>query len=136
MEQNQAPLCDRGQIQMLAYAYMGDALYDAFVRVRLIRRHPGETAHQLHLRAVRVVRCGAQAKTALGILDSLTPQERDIFRRGRNAKSATVPKNADVGEYRLATGFEALLGYLHLHGNGERLQEILALCEAQGWEDE
>ena len=41
-----------------------------------------------------------------------------------------------MSEYRLATGFEALLGYLHLHGNGERLQEILALCEAQGWEDE
>ncbi len=120
---------------MLAYAYMGDALYDAFVRDRLIRRHPGGDGPPAHLRAVRVVRCGAQAKTALGILDSLTAGA-DIFRRGRNAKSPTVPKMLTWANTGWPPALRPSWATCICTGNGERLQEILALCEAQGWEDE
>ncbi|MBE5780275.1 MAG: ribonuclease III [Clostridiales bacterium] len=130
------PLKDEGQIQMLVYAYMGDTVYDLFVRERLIHQHPLETAHGMHRRAVALVRCGAQARTLAAIDSRLSEDEKDIVRRGRNAKSPSVPKNADVREYRLATGFEALLGYLYLHGRQERLQEILQFCEELGWREE
>ena len=74
--------------------------------------------------ATKYVRASAQSYAYRAIEDMLTDDEKYIFRRGRNAHPATVPKNADVGDYRTATGFEALLGYLYLSGENERLCEI------------
>jgi ribonuclease-3 family protein len=82
---------------------------------------------QIHLDTVEVVKSENQARIIKQIYDQLTPAEQDIVRRGRNSKS-TPPKNADVQEYRLSTGFEALLGYLYLKGDEERLHYLVELA--------
>ena len=108
----------------LILAYIGDTVYDMFVRTYLV--HTEEVSvHQLHTMAVSYVKAAAQSDTLLMIERFLTEEERDVVRRGRNAKSGTIPKNAEVAEYRRATGFESLLGYLFLTGQEERLVEIL-----------
>ena len=114
----------------LALAFVGDGVYELYVRTRLM--HKGSLqANKLHRLAIQYVKAGAQAVSVRAILDKLSEEESAVYRRGRNAKSATVPKNADVAEYRMATGFEALLGYLYLSRRAERLQEIVELaCRA------
>lgn len=114
----------------LALAFVGDGVYELYVRTRLM--HKGSLqANKLHRLAIQYVKAGAQAVSVRAILDKLSEEESAVYRRGRNAKSATVPKNADVAEYRMATGFEALLGYLYLSRRAERLQEIMELaCRA------
>lgn len=115
---------DPKQLNALALAYMGDAVLEVRVRQRLIAA--GEVKPNLLQRsAVRYVSARAQAKIVHGIWDKLTESEQAVLKRGRNAKSATVPKNADLTEYRLSTGFEALIGYLYLLEQHERLDEIL-----------
>ncbi len=107
----------------LVLAYIGDTIYDLLVRTYLIMSNT-VTVHNLHHQAINFVSAGAQAHTLEDIFEKLTDQEKNIVRRGRNAKSGTIPKNADVGEYRYATGFEALLGYLYLTEQRDRLIEI------------
>ncbi|HZJ83727.1 MAG TPA: ribonuclease III domain-containing protein [Clostridia bacterium] len=107
----------------LILAYIGDTIYDLLVRTYLIMTKD-VTVHNLHKQAIDFVSAGAQAHTLDNILDKLTDEEKNIIRRGRNAKSGTVPKNAHIGEYKYATGFEALLGYLYLLGRTDRLIEI------------
>jgi ribonuclease-3 family protein len=85
-------------------------------------------AGKLHKEAVKYVKAQAQAESIKAIMETLSEEELWVFKRGRNAKSATVPKNADVNDYRLATGFEALIGYLYLEGKTERLAEICDLA--------
>lgn len=114
----------------LALAFVGDGVYELYVRTRLMRKGSLQ-ANKLHRLATQYVKAGAQAVSVRAILDKLSEEESAVYRRGRNAKSATVPKNADVAEYRMATGFEALLGYLYLSGRAERLHEIMELaCDA------
>jgi ribonuclease-3 family protein len=106
-------------------AYMGDAVLEVRVRQHLIAA--GEVKPNLLQRAaVRYVSARAQASIVNGIWERLTEEEQAVLKRGRNAKSATVPKNADIAEYRLSTGFEALLGFLYLTDQDERLEEILS----------
>jgi ribonuclease III family protein len=119
----------------LALAYMGDAVYDQYVRTVLIQNNPTLGAHALHMAASRIVCAGGQAAALRAIADRFTEEENDIFRRGRNANSPTVPKNADVVEYRVATGFEAVLGYLHLRGDTTRLDQVLELARTLGWKE-
>lgn len=107
----------------LVLAYIGDTIYDLLVRTYLIITED-LTVHSLHNRAINYVSAGAQAHTLEDILGRLTEEEKNIIRRGRNTKSGTVPKNADIGEYKHATGFEALLGYLYLTERTDRLMEI------------
>ncbi len=119
-------ILEESQVRMmnpLVLAYIGDTIYDLLVRTYLIMTNT-ITVHNLHHRAINFVSAGAQAHTLEDIFERLTDEEKSIVRRGRNAKSGTVPKNADVVEYRYATGFEALLGYLYLTGNIDRLIEI------------
>lgn len=116
----------------LTLAYIGDAVYDLHVRTRLIIRHENDPPHKLHVRASAIVKAAAQAQTVTAIMDELTDVELKIYKRGRNANSGTVPKNADVGDYRMATGFEAVIGYLYMAGEDGRLAELLGLCE-KGW---
>lgn len=110
----------------LTLAMIGDSIYDLYVRTRLIKDESVQ-AHNLHKRAVKFVNASAQAKSIHAIEDRLTEEEIAVFKRGRNAKSVSVPKNADVSDYRAATGFEALLGWLYLKGAGERLDEVLEI---------
>lgn len=111
----------------LVLAYIGDSLYDLFVRERLIKENGDLSAHRLHVLSINYVKAHAQSEAIAAIEDKLDEAELAAFKRGRNAKSFTVPKNADVGEYRRATGFEALLGWLYVKGEKERLNEIMEL---------
>ncbi len=115
---------DVRMIHPLVLAYIGDTIYDLFVRTYLVMAYDAPVS-QLHVKAINFVRAKGQADTLRHIENLLTREELDIVRRGRNAKSATMPRNAAVADYRLATGFESLLGYLYLTGKEERLFEIM-----------
>jgi ribonuclease-3 family protein len=109
-----------------ALAFVGDAVYGLMVREKLCleSRMP---AAKLHKASVDLVRCEGQAR-ALGVIEPhLTGDERDIFMRGRNQNSDHVPKNAQVADYRAATGLEALFGYLYLSGQNQRIRQLFDL---------
>ncbi|MDD3614018.1 MAG: ribonuclease III domain-containing protein [Caldicoprobacterales bacterium] len=120
---------DRDQVRLLnplVLAFIGDTVYDLFIRTYLIYNHD-LPVHQLHVKASGFVRAGSQSRTLHDIESFLTEDELNIVRRGRNAKSGTIPKNADVTEYRWATGLESLLGYLFLLGQEERICQLFDL---------
>lgn len=112
-------------IPPLTLAYVGDSVMDMFVRTYFATT-THEVVQNLNNKAVKIVNASSQAKILSEISEFLTDEEKDVARRGRNAKSATKPKHADVTDYRLATGLEALLGYLFVSGQTERLCEIFA----------
>ena len=120
---------DFSQYAPLALAYIGDAVYDLIIRDRVVREGSRQV-NKLHRETIHYVNAGAQSKLVQELLPRLTEQEMRIYKRGRNAVSHTVPKNQDVGDYRRATGFEALIGWLFLCGNYARIMELLGL-EAQ-----
>lgn len=117
---------DVSQYKPLVLAYIGDAVYEVYIRSLLVSEG-NAPVNLLHRRATSYVKAKAQSKIIHRIMDQLTQDELDIVRRGRNSKSGTIPKNADVTEYRYATGFEALIGYLYLKKDFERLNQILRL---------
>ncbi|MBR2743434.1 MAG: ribonuclease III [Clostridia bacterium] len=104
-------------------AYIGDAVYETMVREHLIHEK-SLPSHILSRRAKRFVSAAAQSEIYDRLAPSLTEDEADIFRRGRNSKPATVPKNTDVIVYKKATGFEAVFGYLYITGRFERIREL------------
>lgn len=108
----------------LVLAYIGDAVYDLYVRTRVISKGNRHVT-QMHKESVKFVKAHSQAVSMLNLEPYLTEEEMRIFKWGRNAKSNTTPKHADVTEYRTATGFETLIGYLYLNGEDERLNELL-----------
>ncbi len=114
-------------LQPLVLAYIGDAVYEVYIRTMLVVNNKSNV-NMLHKMSVKYVKAKSQADIVHRLNDRLTADEQDIVRRGRNAKSATVPKHADVTDYRYSTGFEALIGYLYLANNYERLMEVLALA--------
>ncbi len=110
-----------------ALAYLGDAVLELLVRERLVEK--GYTSSKaLNQHALEYVRAGAQARAMERILPVLTEEESAAFRRGRNAGHGQHPKGASVGEYRNATGMEALFGYLHMTGNAARVRALFALA--------
>ena len=116
----------------LPLAYIGDSVYDLFVRTKIIEKGNRHVT-DMHKEAVKFVKAHSQAESIHAIEDKLTEDEIRVLKWGRNAKS-TPPKNADVTDYRYATGFEALIGYLYVSGEEDRLKEVLnmaydALCE-------
>jgi ribonuclease-3 family protein len=120
---------DYRQLNGLALAYVGDAIYEVYVRDYLIQS--GLTRpNQLHKTATHYVSAKAQASLIQKMQDQqlLSEEEQEIFRRGRNSKSYTSAKNADIITYRISTGFEALIGYLHLTKQTERLEELVQWC--------
>lgn len=113
----------------LALAYVGDAIYETYIRDYLV--HQGQTRpNQLHRMATHFVSAKAQAFLMHEMITAelLSEEEVTMFKRGRNAKSHTSAKNADITTYRISTGFEALMGYLHLSGEKERMEEIIHWC--------
>ena len=108
----------------LQLALIGDGVYELFIRNSILSNNLELNAHKMHVKAIGYVKAKSQSSIMHEIEDKLTENESYIFKRGRNAKSATVPKNADVRDYRMATGFEALVGYLYLIGDTERLEFI------------
>ena len=113
-------------IPALTLAYLGDTVYDLYVRTWL-----AETlhlrVHALHLMAAKLVCAKGQAQAFRRIEPQLTEEEQAAYRRGRNAHSGTVPKNADVRDYRVATGLEALLGHLYVKGEDARIGALMRL---------
>lgn len=107
----------------LALAHVGDAVYELLVRLYLCAAGR-ETAPGMHSAAVALVNAGAQARGAARILPELTEEELAVYRRGRNAKVHSVPKNAELGDYHAATGLEALFGYLYLKERTGRLNQL------------
>ena len=107
----------------LALAFVGDGVYETFIRTKVLMR-ANTSANKLHKEAVGFVRAEAQSLAVKVLLPQLSEEEEAVFKRGRNAHSATVPKHANVTDYRYATGFEALLGYLYLTGQNERILEL------------
>jgi ribonuclease-3 family protein len=115
---------DLNSYSPLVLAYVGDAVYEIFIRTLLVS-HGNAPVNKLHRQSIGFVRAKAQSDTIHALMESLSAEELDIVRRGRNAKSGSIPKNADVTEYKYATGFESLLGYLYLKGDYSRLLELL-----------
>lgn len=112
----------------LVLAYLGDAVFDLYIRTRITGLNPDGSVHSLHKKAIAYVNCKSQSDILEAIRDELTEEESDIVRRGRNAKSGTIPKNANISEYKRATGFETLLGYLYIKNDSARLRHILNLA--------
>lgn len=109
----------------LQLALIGDGVYEIFIRNYILANNVELSAHKIHVKAISYVKAKSQSFVMHSIEEKLNEAEMYIYKRGRNAKSATVPKNADVRDYRMATGFEALLGYLYLIGDKERLNLFL-----------
>jgi len=109
----------------LQLAFVGDGVYEVFIRNYILNNNKELSTHKLHVEAIKYVKAHAQSEIIRRIESDLTEEEIYIYKRGRNTKSATVPKNADLAEYRAATGFEALVGYLYLINEIDRLNTIL-----------
>ena len=111
----------------LYLAYIGDAVYELYIRT-MIAKDANIPVSKLHKTATSFVKAKAQSETVHKLMEYLTEEEIKVFKRGRNAKSNTSAKNADIVDYRHATGFEALIGYLYLKKDFDRLNEILKKC--------
>lgn len=108
----------------LTLAYIGDAVYDLVIRTVVVER-ANRSANQLHKTAVTYVKAPTQAAMILALMEELTPEEASVYRRGKNAKPATTAKNATLGDYHKATGFEAVMGYLYLTGQTDRMLYLI-----------
>ena len=108
----------------LTWAYIGDAVYELYIRNYLIDT-TNLKPNKLHREAIKYVKASAQAKILEELQDILTDEEKEIVRRGRNAQNHHLPKNANLDDYTHSTAFEALIGYLYLSKQEERLEEIL-----------
>lgn len=117
---------DARQLNSLALAYMGDAIYEIHVRHHILGTGTVRP-NQLHREATTFVSAKSQAKVIHHFFEQeiLTEEETAVAKRGRNAKSGTIPKNTDVQTYRYSTGFEAVIGYLYLSEQHERLETII-----------
>ncbi|MGI5960196.1 MAG: Mini-ribonuclease 3 [Massiliimalia sp.] len=114
----------------LVLAYMGDVVYEMLVREKMVLR-ANMPVNKLHKATVSWVRASAQSQGIALIEPMLTEEELAVYKRGRNASGNHVPKNADAQEYRRATGFEALFGYLYLNGQVDRIRELFTVI----WEN-
>lgn len=110
----------------LALAYIGDGVYEIFVRTYVMSKG-NAPVNKLHKASRDLVRAEAQASIYRMIEPMLTEEEKDVLRRGRNAKSISSPKNADIRDYRHATGLEALIGYLYLDKQIARIDELITV---------
>lgn len=111
-----------------ALAFVGDAVHSLYVRTQIVKIFDAKS-NLLHKKTSEQVKASAQSSKIEEILPILTEDEIYIFKRGRNTKTSNIAKNAKLVDYKRATGFEALLGYLFLSGKYNRLQEILKICE-------
>jgi ribonuclease-3 family protein len=115
---------DVSMLSPLVLAFVGDAVQEVYVRTALVMGARA-TAHTLHRQAVKFVSAAAQAKIAAAMMDFFDEEEQEVFRKGRNAKPARIPKNANIEDYHAATAFEAVLGYRYLKNDDDRLEALL-----------
>ena len=117
---------DPTQLGPLVLAYIGDTVFDLYIRTELIAS-TDLTAHGLHMAAAKRVCASAQAEAYRRIESALTEEELAVYRRGRNGHMGTIPRNASIGDYRSATGLEAVIGWLYLKGCDERMNELMRM---------
>lgn len=109
----------------LTLAYLGDAVYELIIRSKVVNQ--GNTqVNKMHKKSSSLVKAETQANLIRALLPELSEEEQAVFKRGRNAKSMTIAKHAKVVDYRMATGLEALVGYLYLSEQFERLMELIS----------
>lgn len=124
----QIPVKDPQQLSPSVLAYVGDAVFELFVRTVLIDKCSG-SVDTIHNHAVSFVKAESQARLLRGLEEFLTVEEKAVVRRGRNSKAGHVPKNASVVEYRYSTALESVIGYLYLSGKHARLEEIFEILK-------
>ncbi len=110
----------------LALAYIGDAVYDLLIRTEIVSMGNVQV-NKYHKQVSNIVKAEAQSKLIQSLVDELTEEERDVYHRGRNANSHSKAKNASMGDYHRATGFEALIGYLYLTEQYARITELIRI---------
>lgn len=108
----------------LALAYIGDAVYDLIIRTVVVER-ANRPVNELHRIVVKYVSANAQSRIVQALKESFTEEEQSVYRRGKNSKPHTTAKNASVTDYMMATGFEAVIGYLYLTGCMDRALELV-----------
>lgn len=118
---------DVKMLSPLVWAYVGDSVYELFIRT-MLTNNSNAKPHKLHIESIKYVKAKAQADILRKINENLTEEEKDIVRRGRNTENHHVAKNANVADYAQSTAFEALIGYLYLTKQDKRLKEILSMC--------
>ena len=116
--------CDYKTLSPLTLAFIGDAVYDLLIREQLVCKANCPVG-KLHKMKVKKVCCKAQSEIMKKLISMLTSEELNIFKRGRNAHSPTMAKHATMADYRRATGFEALMGYLYLKEDYSRIVELV-----------
>ena len=114
---------DVNMLSPLVWAYVGDSVYEVFIRMNLVNKSNAKP-HILHKESIKYVKAKAQAEILEKIKPHLTEKELEIVRRGRNVQNHHVAKNADVADYAQSTAFEALIGYLYMTKQDERLKEF------------
>jgi ribonuclease-3 family protein len=114
---------DVKQLNPIVLAYIGDSVYELFVRTAVLKKEA--KVNNLHKESVKYVKAEAQAEALKALAEELTEEETSIIKRARNNKSIHIPKNCSPMDYRNATGFEALIGYLYLTNQNERLKEVI-----------
>ena len=119
------------QMSPLTWAYVGDCVYELYIRTKLVDTTKLKP-HELHIKSIKYVKAKAQADTLKNIEINLTEEEKEIVRRGRNTQTHHIAKNASMQDYMYATAFEALIGYLYLTNQDERLKQILNLIISSG----
>lgn len=120
-----------GLVSPLLLAFIGDSVYDICIRTALVKQG-NRQVQKVHARATDFVSARAQSEAVSVLKKAFTEEEMNIFRRGRNAKFNTKAKNASTVEYKAATGFEAVFGYLFLKGDTDRIMELAALAMSEG----
>ena len=118
---------DVNTMSPLTWAYIGDSVYELYIRMHLVNNTTMKP-HKLHIESIKYVKAKAQAEILKKIESNLTEKELEIVKRGRNAENHHLPKNATVQDYVYSTGFEALIGYLYLTKQDDRLAGILSEC--------
>lgn len=119
---------DPKQLSPLVLAYIGDCVYDLVIKTYLLDKKGNMPVNKLNRMASSLVKAETQSKLIGYIEESLTADEEAVYKRGRNAKSYTSAKNASIGDYRRATGFEALMGYLYLGRRYDRMVELVKMA--------
>ena len=114
------------QMSPLTWAYVGDCVYELYIRTKLVDTTKLKP-HELHIKSVKYVKAKAQAETLKKLETILTEKEKEIVRRGRNTQTNHIAKNASMQDYMYATAFEALIGYLYLTKQDDRLSEIMKM---------
>lgn len=115
---------DAGMYSPLVLAYIGDAVYELLIRTKVVNQGSMQV-NKMHKKSASLVKAETQANLVKVLLETLTPGELAVYKRGRNARAATTAKHATMIDYRMATGFEALIGYLYLDEQYERLLELI-----------